>query len=180
MINGELIEWRDTYIYGDQYHVSNTGIVRNKLTGHILKQQEDKKGYLRVRLSLHDKKATAKVHRLVATAFIPNPYRKPQVNHKDTDKHNNNVWNLEWVTNGENQIHAYQHGKNYVTGMAGRKKIPVCKVDLKTGNVTGTYKSLADAGRENGLHSANIHKVLVGERKSTGGFGWKYESEVMA
>ena len=64
--------------------------------------------------------------------------------------------------------------------MAGRKKIPVCKVDLKTGNVTGTYKSLADAGRENGLHSANIHKVLVGERKSTGGFGWKYESEVMA
>lgn len=180
MIHGELIEWRDTYIYGEQYEVSNTGMVRNKITGHILKQQEDNKGYLRVRLSLHDKKATAKVHRLVATAFIPNPYRKPQVNHKDTDKHNNNVLNLEWATNGENQIHAYQHGKNYVTGRAGRKKIPVCKVDLRTGNVTGTYKSLADAGRENGLYSANIHKVLAGERKSTGGFGWRYESEVIA
>lgn len=179
MINGELIEWSDTYIYGEQYEVSNNGMVRNKLTGHILKPQEDSKGYLRVRLSLHDKKATAKVHRLVAIAFIPNPYGKPQVNHKDTDKHNNNVWNLEWVTNGENQIHAYKHGKNYVTGFAGRKKRPVCKLDLNTGEIIETYKSLADAGRENGLHDTNIHKVLNGTRSSCGGFGWKYESEVM-
>ena len=180
MINGELIEWRDTYIYGEQYEVSNTGIVRNKVTGHILSPQEDKKGYLRVRLSLHDKKATAKVHRLVATAFIPNPEGKPQVNHKDTDKHNNRVGNLEWATNSENQIHAYKTGLNYVTGRAGRKKKPVCKLNLNTGEVIGTYKSLADAGRENGLHDTNIHKVLTGERKSCGGFGWKYESGVIA
>lgn len=180
MINGELIEWRDTYIYGDQYEVSNTGIVRNKVTGHILSPQEDKKGYLRVRLSLHDKKATAKVHRLVATAFIPNPEEKPQVNHKDMDKHNNRVGNLEWATNSENQIHAYKTGLNYVTGKAGRKKKPVCKLNLNTGEVIGTYKSLADAGRENGLHDTNIHKVLTGERKSCGGFGWKYESGVIA
>ena len=180
MIHGELIEWRDTYIYGEQYQVSNTGVVRNKNTGHILAPQEDKKGYLRVRLSLHDRKATAKVHRLVATAFIPNPEGKPQVNHKDTDKHNNRVGNLEWATNSENQIHAYKTGLNYVTGRAGRKKKPVCKLNLNTGEVIGTYKSLADAGRENGLYSANIHKVLAGERKSTGGFGLRYESEVMA
>ena len=180
MINGELIvEWRDTYIYGEQYQVSNTGIVRNKITGHILTPQEDNKGYLRVRLSLHDKKATAKVHRLVAIAFIPNPKGKPQVNHIDTDKRNNRVDNLEWVTNGENQIHAYKHGRNYVTGRAGRKKIPVCKVDLNTGEVIETYKSLADAERDNNLHRANIHKVLYEERKSAGGFGWKYESEVV-
>lgn len=180
MINGELVvEWRDTYIYGEQYQVSNTGLVRNKHTGHILTPQEDNKGYLRVRLSLHDRKATAKIHRLVAMAFIPNPENKPQVNHMDTDKHNNRVDNLEWATNGENQIHAYRHGRNYVTGKAGRKKIPVCKVDLNTGEVIETYKSLADAERENGLHRANIHKVLYGERKSTGGFGWKFESEVI-
>lgn len=180
MINGEFIEWRDTYIYGEQYEVSNTGIVRNKVTGHILSPQEDKKGYLRVRLSLHDKKATAKVHRLVAMAFIPNPEGKPQVNHKDTDKHNNRVGNLEWATNSENQIHAYKTGLNYVTGRAGRMKKPVCKLNLNTGEVIGTYKSLADAGRENGLHDTNIHKVLTGERKSCGGFGWKYESGVIA
>lgn len=180
MINGELIEWRDTYIYGEQYEVSNTGIVRNKVTGHILSPQEDKKGYLRVRLSLHDKKATAKVHRLVATAFIPNPEEKPQVNHKDTDKHNNRVGNLEWATNSENQIHAYKNGLNHVTGKAGRKKRPVCKIELETGKVIETYQSLSDAGLKNGLHDTNIHKVLNGSRRSCGGYGWKYESEVMA
>lgn len=172
-------KWRDTYIYGEQYQVSNTGLVRNKITGHILTPQKDKKGYLRVRLSLHDEKATAKVHRLVAIAFISNPDGKPQVNHKDTDKSNNNVGNLEWVTNGENQIHAYKTGLNYVTGRAGRKKKPVCKLKLSTGEVIGTYRSLADAGRENGLRDTNIHKVLTGERRSCGGFGWRYESEVI-
>ena len=180
MINGELIEWRDTYIYGEQYEVSNTGIVRNKITGHILSPQEDKKGYLRVRLSLHDKKATAKVHRIVAVAFIPNPDKKPQVNHKDTDKHNNRVGNLEWATNSENQIHAYKHGLNHVTGNAGRKKRPVCKIELETGKVIETYQSLSEAGLKNGLHDTNIHKVLNGSRRSCGGYGWKYESEVMA
>lgn len=173
-------EWRDTYIYGERYQVSNIGTVRNKITGHILIPQEDKKGYLRVRLSLHNKKATAKIHRLVATAFIPNPENKPQVNHKDTDKNNNNVENLEWATNSENQIHAYKHGLNHVTGKAGRKKTPVCKINLASGEVIETYESLAKAGRENGLHDTNIHKVLNNIRKSCGGFGWKYESEVMA
>lgn len=174
------IEWKDTYIYGEQYQVSQTGLVRNKVTGHILTSQKDNKGYLRVRLSLHDKKVSAKVHRLVAVAFIPNPDNKPQVNHKDTNKCNNNVRNLEWVTNGENQLHAYKTGLNYVTGKAGRKKKPVCKLDLITGEVIETYKSLAEAGRKNGVHDTNIHKVLTKQRKSCGGFGWKYESGVMA
>ncbi len=173
-------KWKDTYIYGEQYQVSNFGNVRNKFTGHVLATQEDKKGYLRVRLSLHDKKASAKVHRLVAVAFIPNPCGKPQVNHIDTDKHNNSVENLEWVTNGENQIHAYKTGLNYVTGRAGRKKIPVYKVEIKTGRALEAYQSIAEAAMKNRIYPANIEKVLAGARKSAGGYGWAKESEVMS
>ena len=175
MVNVEI--WKDTYIYGEQYQVSNTGVVRNKITGHILKPQLDNKGYLRVRMSLHDKKATAKVHRLVAVAFIPNQENKPQVNHIDTDKRNNDVRNLEWVTNGENQIHAYRTGLNRVTGNSGRKKIPVSKINLVTGEVEATYSSMAEAARSNNLYSANIEKVIRGERKRAGGYAWKRKHE---
>lgn len=174
-----IAEWRDCYIFGERYEVSNTGLVRNKVTGRILALQKDKKGYLRVRLCLHDTKATAKVHRLVAFAFIPNPKGKPQVNHMDTNKQNNRVDNLEWVTNSENQLHAYRHGLNYVSGKEGRKKIPVCKVDLSTREVMATYESMSDAGRKNGLHISNICKVIQGERSSAGGFGWIVEKGVV-
>jgi len=175
MVNVEI--WKDTYIYGEQYQVSNTGIVRNKITGHILKPQLDNKGYLRVRMSLHDKKVTAKVHRLVAVTFIPNSENKLQVNHIDADKRNNDVRNLEWVTNGENQIHAYKMGLYHVTGQGGRKKIPVLKVNLVTGEVEGIYSSLAEAAKSNSTHSANIEKVIRGERHHAGGYAWRREHE---
>lgn len=175
----EVIKWRDTYIYGEQYEVSNTGLVRNKITKHILKPQIDKKGYERVRLSLHDKKVTAKVHRLVAIAFIPNIDNKPQVNHIDTNKRNNNVKNLEWSTNGENQIHAYKTGLNYVTGRAGRKRIPVIMINPKTNEKIKSYSSIAEAARDINVYPQNLRKAICGKRKSCGGFVWKIESEVM-
>lgn len=110
------IEWRDCYIYGERYEVSNSGFVRNKKTNRILRQQVDKKGYMRVRLCLNCVKVTAKVHRLVAIAFLSNPNMKPQVNHIDTNKKNNCVSNLEWATNSENQLHAYRNGLKKIHG----------------------------------------------------------------
>ena len=71
-----------------------------------LNPEETKKGYLRVDLyDENGKRKHFKVHRLVAEAFIPNPDGKPQVNHKDGNKHNNSVTNLEWVTDSENKDH---------------------------------------------------------------------------
>ena len=77
------------------------------------------------------------------------------------------------------KVECYFYIRCNENGKAGRKKRPVCKIELSTGTIIETYKSLADAGRENGLHDTNIHKVLNGTRRSCGGFGWKYESEVM-
>ena len=86
------------------YEVSNDGIVRK---GNKYSKINKNGSYPRV--TIKDSKWKLKsVHRLVAETFIPNPNNKPQVNHKDGNKHNNNVENLEWVTAQENMIHAYK------------------------------------------------------------------------
>lgn len=109
--------------YGDYYEVSNLGRVRSidrrvannsnsgrLIKGQILKQQTDKDGYLRVTLRFHGKYKGQMVHRLVALAFIDNTENKPTVNHKDGNKKNNNVKNLEWSTHKEQINHADDNG----------------------------------------------------------------------
>lgn len=85
----------------DDYEITRDGKVINKHTGHTLAPQPNGKGYLRVSIG----KKLMFIHRLVAEKYIPNPENKPQVNHKDGNKLNNCVDNLEWVTNQENRNH---------------------------------------------------------------------------
>lgn len=91
------------------YTIREDGEVRNR-HGHIIAQQESDGGYLRVELWQNAKGRKFLVHRLVAEAFVPNAEGKPQVNHIDGDKTNNTASNLEWVTQSENQLHAYRTG----------------------------------------------------------------------
>lgn len=90
------------------YEITDNGFVISLKTGKCSKGYKNKKGYLIFDFRRQNGKCVP-IHRLVATAFIPNPDKKPQVNHIDGDKTNNNVNNLEWVTNGENQIHAFKN-----------------------------------------------------------------------
>ncbi|SFA50969.1 NUMOD4 motif-containing protein [Parageobacillus thermantarcticus] len=93
------------------YEVSTYGRVRNRKTGYILKPYLHDNKYLVVSLTTSNgKKKKFKVHRLVAKAFIPNPFNKPQINHLDGNKLNNHVSNLEWCTNKENANHAVRSG----------------------------------------------------------------------
>lgn len=89
----------------EDYEITQEGQVINKHTKHILKPQPNGKGYLRV--SIGGKLQF--VHRLVASQYIPNPNNYEQVNHKDGNKTNNAVENLEWVSNQANRDHAVEN-----------------------------------------------------------------------
>lgn len=96
--------WKDIPGYEGKYQVSNTGKVRSLnyqgTKGKVvrLKLYNNNHGYMMIELNKNGKKKKYSVHRLVALAFIPNPNNYPIINHKDENKTNNTVWNLEWCT----------------------------------------------------------------------------------
>lgn len=111
--------WLPLRGYEGRYEISDHGRCRSldfldawgrKRVGRVLKASHDRRGYPCIRLSLRDAKTSARLHRLVAIAFIPNPLRLPQVNHIDGVKTNNLWTNLEWSTNRDNVLHAVANG----------------------------------------------------------------------
>lgn len=158
--------------------VSNQGRVRSNLRdGRILKPTPDKKGYLRLRVTIGRKKYSFKVHRLVAEAFIPNPEGKKQVNHIDGNKANNTVSNLEWVSNKENAYHAMRNGLWDNVYEASRKenesrKRAITAFCLETGELLH-FESIADA--ERALGTRHITDVLKGKRSQAKGYAFSYE-----
>lgn len=181
--------------------VSDMGRVRSLLRGepYILKATADKKGYLRLRVTINREKFSYKVHREVAKAFILNPNNLPQVNHIDGNKANNAVSNLEWCTNKENAHHAlrtglwtqfkgvdiehldankpkrnYHHGKVSTNNGAGRYNPNPPKPII--GHHDGENKcfdSIADAERY--LDSRHIIDVLKGRRSHVKGWTFMYQ-----
>lgn len=136
----------------DNYSISNDGIVKNK-TGKEKVLRERKDGYLEVQLYRDGIRSHKRVHRLVAEAFIPNPENKPDVNHKDGNKHNNSVDNLEWVNKSENMQHAYRTGlaKPHASyGMLGHKNPNAGRkgnkvMIIETGEIFNSIKDCAIA-----------------------------------
>ena len=111
--------WRDIVGFEGIYKISNFGDIkslpRKRVKGKILNPAKNNRGYLRVGLCKDGRVRYESVHRLVAETFISTPQNLPAVNHIDGNKLNNNVENLEWVTKGQNQIHAYRIGLRKTT-----------------------------------------------------------------
>lgn len=117
-------EWLPVVGYDGYYEVSNLGDVRSltrvvvrsgcrgdlRVAGQAIRAQVTAKGYLRIQLSKGGSVRNHMVHRLVAEAFLPNPDSKPEVNHRNGNKADNRIGNLEWATTSENQVHAYDNG----------------------------------------------------------------------
>lgn len=160
-----------------KYQVSNLGRVRRVYSyythfGTILSPCIDFKGYLRTRI-VNDLGLwhTVKVHRIVAGAFIANPQNKPQVNHKDANKKNNTVENLEWATPQENMDHAKENGllKPSMQGKFGKdhnRSILIKATNIDTGEQREFY-GLNEASRELNTNPAAIWRVKKGEYKHT-------------
>lgn len=157
--------WKDIDPYKGSYQVSNTGKVFSHKVGRLLKQQYSKKMYLNVTLTgPKSTKNTLKIHRLVAEAFIRNPNNKPQVNHIDGNKENNNSSNLEWVTNQENQDHAWAMGRDRVKGerqwasKLSEKSVVTIRAKYRTGKYT--YLDLA---KKYNVKMCTIADVITGK-----------------
>lgn len=175
--------WKDIKGYENIYQVSNTGRVkrigvyrnqskkewsREKLLKPAIKENK----YMFVALSKNGKVSAKYIHRLVAEAFINNPLNKPTVNHKDGDRCNNTVENLEWATYLENNIHSIKVLKRDSKNSSDSK--PVLQFD-KEGNFIKEYPSMREAQRQTGI--IGIDKVCCGVkyRKTAGGYVWKYK-----
>lgn len=161
-------------IDGYDYSVSARGDVRNDKTGAIKKAKVTKCGYLLVDLYHQGVCKSLTVHRLVATAFVPNPSGKEQVNHINGNKADNRAENLEWATQSENQLHRYRILKKIKTtwnteaaNNASRKAVRC----IESGTV---YRSVTEAAVANGLCKSGISNCVTGRSKMCGGRRWEY------
>jgi hypothetical protein len=147
--------------------------------GKILKPCLNSNGYYCVSISdKSQKERVYVVHRLVAKTFLENPENKQQINHKDGNKLNNSVENLEWATAKENIDHAFFAGLNKgskpwlgKTGSSHNRSIPVIRCD-KSGNEIERYDSITEAAKHFGS-IPHITSCIKGKRKSCGGYVWK-------
>ena len=122
------------------------------------------RGYQTVTLCKNSKLKSHHIHRLVAEAFLDNPKNLPQVNHKDENKLNNCVDNLEWCTPSYNNNYGERNNK-----MAAKLSKPV--ICIETGI---TYSGIHEAARQTGMDYRNIHACCSGRYKTTGGYHWEY------
>lgn len=157
-----------------RYQVSNKGRIRNKKTGHIFKPSLRRRGdYPAVGLQIGDgAQKTLSVHRIVAVEFLPNPENLPEVNHKDQNKENPKLDNLEWCSRKYN----INYGDCIERIVAGQMDHPPEFLCLENGKI---YRNQCQAARELGLFQENINMVLNGKRNHTGGyhFVWLYKLE---
>ena len=168
--------WKDIAGYEGLYKVSDKGNVYsverkdsrgNKCGGRTLKPRYDKDGYLRVTLYKDGKEKKKVIHRLVAEAFIHNPNKYPEVNHKDENKSNNELSNLEWCTR--------KYNANYGT-LKERLSKKIRAVNVETGEVV-KFNSTQEAGRKGyagGRVSEACRGVYYGGNLYRG-YKWSYE-----
>jgi hypothetical protein len=182
-------QWEEIKGTDGRYYVSNTGKVKSCKGDKeiMLKQQKDKDGYLQVNIYYNHKQITQKVHRLVGYAFIDNPLNLPQINHKDENKANNNVDNLEWcdckyninygghtqrVANTQRgRKHTQEHIEKIRANAPNSRKVVMMN---RKGEELLEFRSASEAGRYLNGNATNVTAVIKGRSNSYKGYVFKY------
>ena len=175
--------WKDIKGYEGLYQISNMGrvkslskqwVARNGIKHHkekILKIAIGKRGYYTVNLCKNKIRKSKYVHQLIAEAFIPNPNNWLYINHKDLNKTNNKIENLEWCTHKENMQHAWKNSKQ----LHNRKK-KVYQYSLDNIFIA-EYESLHDVDKKFDFDFRNISACCLGKKHSAYGYLWRYRKE---
>ena len=161
--------WRDIEGYEGLYQISNKGNVKSLYNGseRILKPRDNGRGYYKIELYNDGVRKYFKLHRLVAQAFIPNPHNLPEINHRDENKKNNCVENLEWIRHIDNCNYGTRNER------ISRKILQYSR----SGEFIREWPSAIEVERLLGIHRVNIAQCCKGKRKSAGGFIWRYKEE---
>lgn len=177
----EDVVWRPypkyPFIEANQYgqvrtkdrYVRGTNGSKRLIKGRVLKQQLGRDGYMYVGITVNYKSVRLSVHRVVATCFLPNPDNLPEVNHKDNNRTNNVVSNLEWCSRQYNETYK----KNFGTSQAEVSGTPVIAVNLKTGEIF-YFETQCEAERQLRVGVGNIWSVLNGFLNKTCGYWFCY------
>lgn len=180
-------QWKDIVGYENEYQINQFGEIRTlkdspKLKKYdVLKPQKSKRnGYVYQMLYKNGKEKLLRVHRLVAMAFLPNPNNLPQVNHKDGNKQNNSVDNLEWCEQSDNMKHAYKNGlqipsENQRKAIINTNKLKQKKVcQIKDSEIINTFSGISEASRQTKISISCISRCCNLKRKSTTGYEWRF------
>lgn len=153
--------------YEDEYVISENGQVWNKKTGAAMHGSVNSHGYMVLSLTKDGEKKDRKLHRLLAATFIPNPNGYECVNHKDGNKLNNSLGNLEWCTKGYNNRHAREE---LDIDFAAK---PVCQKTLG-GSVVAIWANQSVAAKSVGITPVCISRCCEGLTETAGGYRWEH------
>lgn len=140
--------------FEEYFLVNEEGDVYSLRTNKLLRQHTTKKGYKTISTKIKGKSFCLKVHRLVAMSFLPNPDNKRTVNHRDGNKSNNSLSNLEWATHSENTTHAYESG--LMTSYKGEDHIASILTEEQVRKILELYVP----GKKGGFGKHKIAKAL--------------------
>ena len=183
-------EWRPIKDYEGLYEVSNMGRVRSldriiidskgrkhPFEGKIMKLQLDRYGYLYISLN-KDGKRKFKVHRLVAEAFISNPEGKKHVDHINTNKEDNRVENLRWVTPKENNNNELTKEHKKGCQLGEKSVCSKCVIQISPdGKLIKKYSSINEAARETGFNKKYISFCCNGKIENYKGYKWIFYND---